>query len=84
MPWSAKGAHHLIIGRFPHLRFFLPDLLNGAPLRFRHGLTGDLLKPVAGVFPIASGMLLDKFADAGQVEGDGDVGHGVSPLVAHP
>ena len=79
VPLGAEGAHHLIIGRFPVLGFFIPDLFNGAPLCFGHGLTGDLLKPVAGILPVASGVLLNELPDAGEVEGDGGVGHGVLP-----
>jgi hypothetical protein len=76
VPLGAEGSHHLIVGRFPVLGFFLPDLFNGAPLRLWDGLTGYLLKPVAGILPVASGVLLDELTDAGQVEGDGGAVHG--------
>ena len=76
VPLGAEGTHHLIIGRFPVLGLFLPDFFNGAPLGLGDGLTGYLLKPVAGILPVASGVLLDELTDAGQVEGDGGVVHG--------
>lgn len=76
VPFCAECSHHIIVGRFPILGFFLPDLFNDAPLGFWDGLTGYLLKPVAGILPVASGVLLDELTDAGQVEGDGGAGHG--------
>ena len=48
--------------------FFLPDLLNGAPLLLRDAATGDLLMPVTGVFPVTSGVLLNVLAKRGQIK----------------
>jgi hypothetical protein len=76
VPLGAEGTHHLIVGRFPVLGFFIPNLFNGAPLGLRHGGSGDLLKPVASILPVATGVLLDELPDAGKVKGDGGVGHG--------
>ena len=51
MPFGPERCHHLIVGRFPVLGFFLPDIFNLPVLLFGYGLTGDLLKPVAGILP---------------------------------
>jgi hypothetical protein len=37
-------------------------------LFFGYGATGDLLMPVASVFPVASGMLLDVLPQTGQIK----------------
>ena len=76
VPLGPKGSHHLRVGWFPVLRLFLPDLFNDAPLRLWDCLTGYLLKPVAGIFPVTTGVLLDELPDAGKVEGDGGAVHG--------
>jgi hypothetical protein len=79
MPLGAERSHHLIIGRFPVLGLFLPDFFNNTPLRLRHDQIEYLFKPVAGILPVATVVLLDILPDGSNVltgDGDGGAVHG--------
>ena len=69
MPLRAERSQHLIVSRFPILRFFLPDFFNLPVLFLRDAATRDLFIPVAGILPIASGVLLNVLTERGQVKG---------------